>query len=226
MSNEKQEIKEQITSFAGDVWQTLSKINVNDLTETKGGKVQLTYLSWMGAWSSLMELYPESEYKMLENEYFQDGTMSVGMQVTVKEGDKTVERQMWLQVLDYANKAISEPNSHHINNTRMRCLAKCVAMCGLGSYLYMRGHDLPLQNDEKPTAKVKGEIKKPRIPHDQHFKTCIEALDGAGTLPVLEFQYEGAYKHFLQWDQKAILEKLVAHYNKLKLTFDTKETTE
>lgn len=215
---EAQEMTEK-QCFAGEVWQTLSKINVNELTETKGGKVKLTYLSWMGAWSSLMELYPESSYKMLENEYFPDETMSAGMQVTVRKGGDKVKRKMWLQVLDYSNKAIPSPTSHDINNTRMRCLAKCVAMCGLGSYLYMRGHDLPLESDQKATAKTKG-LKKPRIAHDKHYPNCIEAMDSAGTIEMLEFQFGGAYKHFQQWDETEYMDKLKAHYDKLKLTFE------
>ena len=37
---------------AKQIWDKLSKINVNELTEEKGG---LTYLSWGHAWSFMME---------------------------------------------------------------------------------------------------------------------------------------------------------------------------
>ena len=75
-----QQIKEY-SSFAEEVWRTLSSINVNDFTEKKG---KLTYLSWANAWAALMEVFPESQYERTEDEYFTDGTMSVGMKITVQ----------------------------------------------------------------------------------------------------------------------------------------------
>ena len=43
-----------------EIWETLSKVNVNEQTEEKGG---LTYLSWAWAWDTLMKHYPEAEYE-------------------------------------------------------------------------------------------------------------------------------------------------------------------
>jgi len=43
---------------------------------------------------------------------------------------------MWLPVLDHKNKAITNPNAFDINSARMRCLVKCLAMHGLGHYIY------------------------------------------------------------------------------------------
>jgi hypothetical protein len=43
---------------------------------------------------------------------------------------------MWLPVLDFKNKAIQSPNAFDINSARMRCLVKCLAMFGLGHYIY------------------------------------------------------------------------------------------
>ena len=42
------------------VWETLSKIDVNDHTEKKNG---LTYLSWAWAWGVLKNHYPEAVFK-------------------------------------------------------------------------------------------------------------------------------------------------------------------
>jgi len=44
---------------AREIWDTLSKIDVSDHVEHKGG---LSYLSWAWAWGTLMEYYPEAEY--------------------------------------------------------------------------------------------------------------------------------------------------------------------
>ncbi len=49
---------------------------------------------------------------------------------------------MWLPVLDFKNKPIANPNAFDINTARMRCLVKCLAMFGLGHYIYA-GEILP-----------------------------------------------------------------------------------
>ena len=60
----------------------------------------------------------------------------------VKIGE--LERLMWLPVMDYKNKAIVNPDTRAVSDTRMRCLTKCLAMYGLGHYIYA-GEDLPTQ---------------------------------------------------------------------------------
>ena len=49
---------------------------------------------------------------------------------------------MFLAVMDFKNKAVPNPNAMDINNSRMRCLVKNIAMFGLGLYIYA-GEDLP-----------------------------------------------------------------------------------
>ena len=117
------------------VWQTLSSINVNDHTESKGN---LTYLSWAWAWAVTKEHYPEATYAFLANEIHADGTMTVHCIVSIE----TVNHEMWLPVMDHKNKAVSNPNAFQINTAKMRCLTKGLSMHGLGSYIYA-GEDLP-----------------------------------------------------------------------------------
>ena len=126
-------------SFAKTVWQTLSAINVNDHTEKKGN---LTYLSWAWAWGTLMENFPESEYSFGPAEAAADETVLLTCMVTVRDGEHFVSREMWLPVMDNRNKPIKNPDAFAINTTRMRCLTKCLAMFGLGHYIYA-GEDLP-----------------------------------------------------------------------------------
>ena len=64
---------------------------------------------------------------------------------------------MWLPVMDYKNKAIASPDTRAVSDTRMRCLTKCLAMFGLGHYIYA-GEDLP--PDSGPPSEPKPE-KKP-----------------------------------------------------------------
>ena len=117
------------------VFETLSAINVNEHTNKKGG---LTYLAWSFAWGELQKAYPDSSYEFMTPVFYQDRTCEVAVTVTV-EG---VTRVMVLPVMDYRNNAIVEPNSRDISDNRMRCLVKCIAMHGLGLYIY-GGEELP-----------------------------------------------------------------------------------
>ena len=54
--------------------------------------------------------------------------------------------------MDYKNKAIVKPDTRAVSDTRMRCLTKCLAMYGLGHYIYA-GEDLPTQTETAEEAK-------------------------------------------------------------------------
>ena len=155
---------------AKEIWDTLSRINVNEHTEEKGG---LTYLSWAWAWTMMMDHYPDLVVKWHgmqdENGVTRDtttypgGTASVSCNVTI--GD--VRRDMWLPVMDYKNKAIVDPDSRAISDAKQRCLTKCFGIFGLGCYLYA-GSDLPRDTTtpelvpEKKTPKAKAPKKSPK----------------------------------------------------------------
>ena len=133
-------------------WDLLSAINVNDKTETKGtGKYALTYLSWAWAWGVLMEYFPESIYEIHQDRILPDESVMVSVTLTIKDGDEQFSRFMWLPVMDHLNKSIKNPTATDINKAIMRCLAKTIAMCGLGHYIYA-GEDLPV-SEETPKTK-------------------------------------------------------------------------
>ena len=147
----------------GTVWDELSQVDCSEHTEKKGN---LTYLSWAWDWGILMEHYPNASYKfesffvdqegtVLDTMFYPDGSASV--HVTVSIGDLT--RSMWLPVMDYKNNAIDNPNSRQISDAKMRCLVKCIAMFGLGHYVYA-GEDLPPpSDDEKEPEQAEEETK-------------------------------------------------------------------
>lgn len=140
-------------------WDLLSKINVNDKTETKGyGKFALTYLSWAWAWGVLMEYFPESVYEIHQDRILPDGSVMVSVTLTIKDGDEQFSRFMWLPVMNHLNKAIINPDAMDINKATMRCLAKAIAMCGLGHYIYA-GEDLPV-DEETPKTKQQEHSQK------------------------------------------------------------------
>ena len=126
------------------VWKKLAAIDCNSFVETKGN---LTYLSWSHAWELIMDHYPKATYKFKEWDnydvlYYKNGTGSVACEVTI-DG---VTREMWLAIMDHRNQAVSNPSSTQISNTKMRCLTKCLAMFGLGHYIYA-GEDVPRDSE-------------------------------------------------------------------------------
>lgn len=139
------------------VWKTLSAIDCSEKAEKKNG---LTYLSWAWAWGILMEHYPEATYQFLNEEWDSEGRATVWCSVKIGE----LDRLMWLPVMDYKNKAIVKPDTRAVSDTRMRCLTKCLAMYGLGHYIYA-GEDLPTQAEpaaeEKPAPKKSPAKKEP-----------------------------------------------------------------
>jgi hypothetical protein len=134
------------TTFAS-IWATLSQVDVSDRIEKKQN---LSFLSWSWAWGTLMEHYPQAEYSFQEPaEVQRDGSVMVYCTVTI-DG---LSRQMWLPVMDFKNQAISNPDAVQVNKAKMRCLVKCLAMFGLGHYIYA-GEDLPSAEADKAAEKI------------------------------------------------------------------------
>jgi hypothetical protein len=81
---------------------------------------------------------------------------------TVKAFGKDMCAQ--LPVMDYRNKAIANPDAMFVNTAMQRCLAKAIALHGLGLYIYT-GEDLP---EEDATEKPKTlELKQPEFSQEE-----------------------------------------------------------
>lgn len=126
----------------------LNEINVNDFTEKKGN---FTYLSWAWAVRELLKVSPRATWKI--HEWGVEGSKQPYMQtqagcfvqvtVSIPTGDsEPIERTQVHPVLDNRNQTILEPNAFQINTSIQRCLAKAIALHGLGLYIYA-GEDLP-----------------------------------------------------------------------------------
>lgn len=129
----------------------LLKINVNEHTEKKNG---LTYLSWAWAWAEVLKIDPKATWSpdTFGEEgrpaiFLPDGSAMVGVMVTIN-GHK---KGCLLPVMNYKNQAIKNPDAFAVNTAIMRCLAKAIAMHGLGLYIYA-GEDLP-ENDGSDGSK-------------------------------------------------------------------------
>lgn len=160
-------------SFSAKVWTTLSSINVNQHSEKKGN---LTYLSWAWAWGELMRHYPSSTYEFKESEKGDDGSVTVWCELTVTDGKESLARLMWLPVMDNRNNAVSNPDARKISDTRMRCLVKCIALFGLGFYIYA-GEDLPPKESvsENLTNKYAGTVATIKAGIEGDISSAAEA---------------------------------------------------
>ena len=138
-------------------FQELYSLNVNQYVEKKN---DLSYLSWSYAWAEFKKIYPDATYEIKKDEqgrcYFGDENIGYMVYTSVTAGGLTYE--MWLPVMDGANKAmkavaytyatkysektVEAMTMFDVNKTVMRCLVKNLAMFGLGLYIYA-GEDLP-----------------------------------------------------------------------------------
>ena len=123
----------------------LNKVNVNDYTEKKG---QFTYLSWAWAVRELLKVAPDSTWIVHEYPHGNGETQSpymrtgAGCFVKITLTVDGIDRTQVHPVLDNRNQTIKEPNAFQINTSIQRCLAKAIALHGLGLYIFA-GEDLP-----------------------------------------------------------------------------------
>ena len=121
-------------------FEILRKHNVSEHMEKKG---QFNYLSWAYAVEELRKLKPDATWRVIkdENGYPYTSTPAghfVEVEVTVDD----ISLSQIHPVLDHRNQTIEQPNAFQINTSIQRCLAKAIALHGLGLYIF-RGEDLP-----------------------------------------------------------------------------------
>ena len=126
-------------------YKELRKIDVSKYTEKKNG---LTYLSWSYAVDQLLLADPKAHWHYPEFQRWGNGTVMVFCTVVANDIARTAQ----LPVMDYRNKPIPEPDSFAVNTAMQRCLAKAIALHGIGLYIY-NGEDLPPDVSEMEPAK-------------------------------------------------------------------------
>ena len=131
MDNFKQELEKMDKSSK---FLELRKININEHTERKG---KFTYLSWAWAVDQLLQLDPLATWRYDNPMAFGDTLMVF---CTVAAFGKEMTAQ--LPVMNNQNKAMPNPDAFAVNTAMQRCLAKAIALHGLGLYIYA-GEDLP-----------------------------------------------------------------------------------
>lgn len=196
----------------------LYSVNVNENVEKKNG---LSYLSWAWAWAEFMKRYPQADYEIVKFDglpYAYDP--NTGYMVYTKVTVDGQTREMWLPVMDSANKAMkAEPYTvtnkwgkettveaatmFDINKTIMRCLVKNLAMFGLGLYIYA-GEDLPEEVKPEKQSKKVSKDQADYIAENSSQEQLIAILD--------KYKIESLYDL-----DEAIATKIVLRINQLKM---------
>ena len=117
-----------------NTYNELRLLNVSEYIEKKGN---LSYLSWSHAVDMLLQRDPQAAWEYKEPQFFGETLM---VYCTVSAFGKAMTAQ--LPVMDNRNKAIKNPDAFQVNVAMQRCLAKAIALHGIGLYIY-HGEDLP-----------------------------------------------------------------------------------
>jgi hypothetical protein len=139
----------------------LRKVNVNEHIEKKNG---LSYLSWAWAVDQLLQLDSTATWSYGEPVRFGE-TLMVFCTVNAFGKARTAQ----LPVMNFRNQAIPNPDAMAVNTAMQRCLAKAIALHGIGLYIYA-GEDLPEGED----AAKKSDVEPPK----QKITPTAGALDG------------------------------------------------
>lgn len=140
-------------AVSNDVFKRLSAIDVGEHLDKKG---KFSYLSWSDAVTYLLSAFPGATWE-IKKTHGADGEQPFyktqhGVFVEVSVTVEGVTRTQVHPVLNHSNKPIENPNAFDINTSIQRCLAKAIALHGLGLYVY-RGEDLPdVPQEQSPAA--------------------------------------------------------------------------
>jgi hypothetical protein len=160
-------------------FQRLFAINVNDHVEKKNN---LSYLTWAWAVAELLKADPMATWEYKEPVRWND-TVMVFCTVTALNKQMTAQ----LPVMDHRNKAISNPDAFAVNTAMQRCLAKAIALHGLGLYIYS-GEDLPESEAEAFAKKASEKGVTPTAGAMEHMSEAERKF-------IAEFA-EGIQQHF------------------------------
>ena len=194
-----------------DKFNQLASLNLNDVAESKNG---LTYVSWSNAWKAFKEVYPTATYKILKNPqtnlpYFVDPLIGIMVFTEVSANGLTYE--MWLPVMDGANKAMRlEPYNYQVwnktekkydsrkveaatmfdmNKAIMRCLVKNLAMYGLALYIY-QGEDIPeIESPVEAQAQPQQQTRTRKPKNADRYDGIRRTINAANTTQELTALY-------------------------------------
>jgi hypothetical protein len=224
----------------GEIWQTLSCLDIGDKIVEKPGTGNPSYLSWGDGWGLLMQHYPGAKFKFHRSdkryegdEVFEalDGSAEVRCTVSIIG----CSREMWLPVMDHKFNAIVDPDAREVSDAKMRCLVKCLALFGLGHSLYAKAkEDVPDESrtprdrgasrgNSRGGAKGTGRGQDTRSRPSQQSKplgdkisdeTALALIREATSLGQLEDRYDDQVAEAKKRGDQPLLDKLFAEYDR------------
>lgn len=198
------------------MFNSLYSLDLNDKLEKRDND-KLSYLSWANAWAEFKAAYPSATYRIIKNPatnlpYFSDH--NIGIMVYTEVTVEGLTYEMWLPVMNGANKAMKETSYIYqvwdsyqkkhvekvvqaatmfdINKSIMRCLVKNLAMFGLGLYVYA-GEDIPEKPaDEQPTNETVTKARKVKANTDRYsgIKQALSSCPDQNSLMLLYLQHK------------------------------------
>lgn len=191
-----------------EIFDELYGININPHIEQdyKG----LSYLSWATAYKLAMDKDPAMNYEIVQDNdgmpFFSRGDVHIVKTKVTMFGET---KEMFLPIMDNKHNAVAKPNSRQVNDNIMRCLAKNIAMFGIGLPLYV-GEDLAQFKDDASNNKSK---KTTEI----EFKKAIDMINA---LANTEEKSEKVFDMIEKFNKNSLLdctiEELKKVYNELK----------
>lgn len=142
------------------VFDELQAVNVNGHTEKKKtGNTELTYLSWPWAWAEVKKRYPSAHYEIIRDDtgraYF--GEPDTGYMVYTQVTIEGITHDMWLPVMDGANKAMKkEPYTYRVKNPAH----KWAKMSNDGKYYDKYGKEQPEYLEKMVDAMTAFDVNK------------------------------------------------------------------
>lgn len=190
-----------------EIFDELYGININLHVEQdyKG----LSYLSWATAYKLAMDKDPAMNYEIVQDNdgmpFFSRGDVHIVKTKVTMFGET---KEMFLPIMDNKHNAVAKPNSRQVNDNIMRCLAKNIAMFGIGLPLYV-GEDLTQFKDD-----TSNKVKKTT---ETEFKKAIDMIN---SLANTEEKSEKVFDMIEKFNKNSLLdctiEELKKVYNELK----------
>jgi len=190
-----------------EIFDELYGININPHVEQdyKG----LSYLSWATAYKLAMDKDPAMNYEIVQDNdgmpFFSRGDVHIVKTKVTMFGET---KEMFLPIMDNKHNAVAKPNSRQVNDNIMRCLAKNIAMFGIGLPLYV-GEDLAQFKDD-----TSNKVKKTT---ETEFKKAIDMINA---LANTEEKSEKVFDMIEKFNKNSLLdctiEELKKVYNELK----------
>lgn len=156
----------------------LREVDISARVEKKNG---FSYLSWAYAVDELLKRDSSASWEFQVSRFDWSDTAMVYCQVTAFGCTRSGQ----LPVLNHRNQPIPNPDAMQVNNSMQRCLAKTIALHGIGLYLYS-GEDIPPELSKEPEKEAK--VLKPKATVAQ-IKAAQAALTDCKTIDVLRETY-------------------------------------